>query len=725
MKCNHCGQDIPDGSLYCIKCGEQAQPESFYEKRNQRLSAYWESYQRDQQEAEDTLLKAEKGDTEAQIERGNYLAYGLEDGEEKPKEAIQWYQKAADQGDPKAMILLADCLGKTNTVGQLLLVEKAMSLNFPPAFTKMGDLYIEGIEVDVNHEKALEMYKKAYDLGDPEGLGNVIFFYLNGDGVPHDLEKAKEIAREAAEAGSFLGETVTGMFCLRDDHAEEAVSWFKKAENGHFFRTNATAWSEFEEQYGICYLHGYGVEPDRNLALEKFMSGVQESVICQLYSGLLLEDRTIDPEPDYGQSFSYYLRALDEKDPIAKFVLGYHLENGLGTEIDLDMANGLYRDSAENGCVLAQWKMSELFQKGIGVEKDPETSAEWRRIAENGNLSLFEEDFMAVFPCDFVEQTKVDRESSNDLRNFKEEISKAMGSDCEVTSISQSDIQDGEIFNKITIKSSIGTEGAPRLVSEMANNGCRILRLEKSLTGVSVIECFENLRMEFKDKGFVPVILNKEEDLQDYSDIFDIPFDDGYYKALIKKLDFASRSVSDDRWSKITLTKYFMKGIADTSIVQEKLTALNPLSDEEFADIKKQYMNEPNVLDDDSDLRISVDDIIALIPAREEDVMEWIPFGLFNDCPSPENHVAFSRMLFQKYGAFVLKVWDGAIYYYFPTPIVQKEAIDDLSAELLQRDEENFGDMKDTEEKLFGKKVLKLSWLRFEEGGSFLWNKAQ
>lgn len=118
----------------------------------------------------------EKNDAKAQREIGDYY---YEKGTMSDfAKAVQWYEKAAEQGDTEAQI-------------------------------KMGDCCFFGYGIKRNQEKAIEWYEKAAKKGDVNAKERLSVyckkigdFYYSGQGRPKDWEKAKEWYKKAVEQGN-------------------------------------------------------------------------------------------------------------------------------------------------------------------------------------------------------------------------------------------------------------------------------------------------------------------------------------------------------------------------------------------------------------------------------------------------------------------------------------------------------------------------------------------
>jgi hypothetical protein len=137
----------------------------------------------------------------AQYDLGN--AYENGDGvPQDATEAVSWYRKAADQGDPDAQ-------------------------------TSLGYMYHIGKGVQKDATEAVSWYRKAADQGNVLAQCNLGTMYENGDGVQKDDTEAVSWFRKAAEQGYAEGEFNLGANYASGDGVPkddaQALSWYQKA----------------------------------------------------------------------------------------------------------------------------------------------------------------------------------------------------------------------------------------------------------------------------------------------------------------------------------------------------------------------------------------------------------------------------------------------------------------------------------------------------------------
>lgn len=127
---------------------------------------------------------AHKGDAKAQRELALhfYNGYRQDDIYVRPDyvKAIEWFRKAAEQGDIKAQGHLADC-------------------------------YVLGKGARENYNEAAKWQQKAAEQGDQLAQYNLGTYYAAGKGVAQDFHEAATWYRKAAEQGSSIAQYNLGI----------------------------------------------------------------------------------------------------------------------------------------------------------------------------------------------------------------------------------------------------------------------------------------------------------------------------------------------------------------------------------------------------------------------------------------------------------------------------------------------------------------------------------
>ena len=119
---------------------------------------------------EQLTAHAEQGNADAQCELAK--RYGNGEGVNVDlKQALRWFQKAAEQKHPRAL-------------------------------GAMGMAYLEGRGIPQDTQKAINHIQQAADLGDSKSQVLLASCYAAGRGVPQDMAKAEQMAAQIAAHGT-------------------------------------------------------------------------------------------------------------------------------------------------------------------------------------------------------------------------------------------------------------------------------------------------------------------------------------------------------------------------------------------------------------------------------------------------------------------------------------------------------------------------------------------
>jgi TPR repeat protein len=145
----------------------------------------------------------------------------------KYDEALQWFYKSAELGNP---------------LGQYFL----------------GYLYRNGYGVEKNPEEAVKWFRQSAEQGNDAAQNNLAFMYLNGSGVEKNYDEAFKWFRKSAEQGNDAGQCYLGYMYRNgygvESNYDEAFNWYRKsAEQGN---------DVGQYNLGLMYEKGYGVKQD-------------------------------------------------------------------------------------------------------------------------------------------------------------------------------------------------------------------------------------------------------------------------------------------------------------------------------------------------------------------------------------------------------------------------------------------------------------------------------
>ena len=185
---------------------------------------------------------------EAQYKVAEYYTkgYGCEVDEEL---AVEWYEKAANQGNAWAQESLGDC-------------------------------YYNGEGVEKDYKQAVEWYEKAANQRNASAQNKLACRYYAGEGVEKDYKQAVEWFEKAVNQGNAWAQNNLGNCYYHGNGVEkdykQAVGWYEKSAN--------QGYADAQFNLGKCYGNGNGVNQDLRKAFEwSNKSANQGNVSAQSY----------------------------------------------------------------------------------------------------------------------------------------------------------------------------------------------------------------------------------------------------------------------------------------------------------------------------------------------------------------------------------------------------------------------------------------------------------
>lgn len=179
---------------------------------------------------------------------------------------------------------------------------------------------------------------------------------------------------------------------------------------------------------------------------------------------------------------------------------------------------------------------------------------------------------------------------------------------------------------------------------------------------ISQEEIFNEYKLAFergKKEGFVPVLVPEDDILDEY---FGIMKDDGYsVNAVLNKISNNGKDI---------LNKRFDEGI-------------EPYSNEEFD--MQDFMGEVAggmpvdefaSLIDFSDLGMKEIVLIEVPTTNPWEVVAYVPFGGWNDCPDVEDMTAICKYWYEKYGAVPAVITHDTLEFILPQIVSDNDAIE-------------------------------------------------
>ncbi len=190
----------------------------------------------------------------------------------------------------------------------------------------VGYYYSQGLGVEQDDKEAFKWFSESALYGCMQALSNVGRCYRLGIGVEQDLEKAVEYYKRLGDMGNVIYgyRNLAHIHYSKKEYTKAIIYWSLAAEN-----------NDVESNYNL-------------------------GVLC--FSGKV---RPVN----YSKAVSHFTKAMQLGNREAEFMLGYCYKEGLGVTQDLNIAEQLWLDAAENGNKEAKVELKKM--KGSSRKKNP------------------------------------------------------------------------------------------------------------------------------------------------------------------------------------------------------------------------------------------------------------------------------------------------------------------------------------------------------------------
>ena len=325
---------------------------------------------------------AENGNADAQIELGKryFEGRGVSTNED---EAVKWYTKAAENGNTDAQLALGDrYFVEQKYSAAAKWYRKAAEQRISNAQYKLGLMYSQGQGVERNYVEAAEWYRKAADQGLPEAQRRLAGLFESGNGVGQSYAEAVKWYQKAADQRSKEAQYSLGEIYYFGKGGvksyTEASRWYRKAAVQGYDPALYRLGSMYEYGMGVCQNDDEALRLFREAA-ENGNRGAQRHLGYLYSSGIGAEQNLLEAE-------KWYRKAADQGDAAAQVGLGemYYADDCLGQ----DFAEALkwFQKAASQGNAQAQYRLGEMYRDGNGVKADPMYAFMYYSVsAENGN----------------------------------------------------------------------------------------------------------------------------------------------------------------------------------------------------------------------------------------------------------------------------------------------------------------------------------------------------
>jgi len=180
------------------------------------------------------MQEAKNGISEAQFDVGTMYQNGRGVKADRNK-AIEWFEKAAAQGDAKSVSRLKLMEANETRFGK---TASEASKGDRDSLYDLGNMYMEGVGTNIDYGKAVTSFEQSAGQGHIKSAYKLGLIYYEGSGVKRNGKHAFIWFRQAAEGGYpaaqyYLGKLYAEGTGVRQDLAE-ALVWLGKAVDGGF-----------------------------------------------------------------------------------------------------------------------------------------------------------------------------------------------------------------------------------------------------------------------------------------------------------------------------------------------------------------------------------------------------------------------------------------------------------------------------------------------------------
>ena len=296
---------------------------------------------------------AEQGDSASEYYiRGWCYANGRGVSQNDEK-AVEWYQKAAEQGHAIAQYDLSWMYQYGRGVSQnaseaVKWCRRAAEQGYADAQHTLGwrYQYVKGVNAQ-NYVEAIKWYGKAAEKGHADAQANLSELsarVARSQQIDVDGVKAVRLNYRTAEQIGFGGTQP-----IRRGFGRNNVRTFL-----HYQRAAQQGDTTAQNNIGVMYANGIGVDKDHEEAINWFSQAAQQGDTTAQNSIGVMYANGIGVDKDYGQAFHWFNQAAEHGHAEAQYNLGVMYANGdhVGQN-DVEAVNW-FRQAAEQGYIEAQ-----------------------------------------------------------------------------------------------------------------------------------------------------------------------------------------------------------------------------------------------------------------------------------------------------------------------------------------------------------------------------------
>ena len=277
--------------------------------------------------------------------------------------AIEWFQRAVNNGCEHAICSLADCY---NGDEKIKILREAADSGNKDAMYVLANEYTFGENIEKSDSKAFEWYMKAARGGHVDSMRRLVSYYSDRKDIPRDANEMVFWLRELTKKGCYVSMCELASCYEKGDGVEQnyekAFEWYMKS---------AVAGYEMAMcKVASCYEEGKGVKKDFHKAEEWYQGSVDMSQgtepvyrLGRLYCCWNGVEKNID------KGVKLLQLAVKEGNTDAKYELACYYKHGKVVEQDDSKAFELFQQASELGNADAMCELAFCYEYGKGIKK--------------------------------------------------------------------------------------------------------------------------------------------------------------------------------------------------------------------------------------------------------------------------------------------------------------------------------------------------------------------
>lgn len=241
------------------------------------------------------------------------------------------------------------------------------------AIYNLAVLLSKGLGGETDFKRAAALFEQAAETGLAVAQHNLALAYYTGNGVTQNFERAKKWWERAARQSYSESQFNLGALLWNGEgvnrNPEDAIKWFRQASTSGHLQAK-TFLRSISKQVDVKIK-----EPGLEQIPEK--SSKLSSTIASANKAQQLKE--------YNKAFKFWLIAANMGDAPAQLKVAQMYQQGVGVDKNGQLAYNFFKRSATNGQSQAQYQIGLYYLDGALVEENKTLALYWMQSAADNN----------------------------------------------------------------------------------------------------------------------------------------------------------------------------------------------------------------------------------------------------------------------------------------------------------------------------------------------------